>query len=86
MNFLWLVLVVAVADASVRWWPAATSEGHGGMPEGHMIVTVLVITFLAAHAAVCFSSKHEALMLIQLEMEVTILGIYIYIYASSCAK
>ena len=53
MKYLWLVFVVAVADASIRWLPAVTSEEPSGMPAGQMIMTVMVISFLAAHAAVC---------------------------------
>ena len=53
MKYLWLLFVVAVADASIRWLPAATSEEPSGMPAGQMIMTVMVISFLAAHAAVC---------------------------------
>jgi len=54
MKYLWLVFVVAVADASIRWLPAVTSEEPSGMPAGQMIMTVMVISFLAAHAAVCW--------------------------------
>jgi len=53
MNVVWLVLVVAVADASTRWWPTIETHPYS-FRAGQLILTVIATALLAAHAGVCW--------------------------------